>query len=595
MKLLSKIVTASWCLTASILAFADTPTTPDTSSWVCEFCPFAEGYRADYNAGVSYVSDDAAAFGDANGYNEKGAYLNLDGRGSIVGQDYQARWKVEDLGIDSRHVSLSGGNQGRYDYYVDYRQLPQHRFDTTEAIFRQTAQDTLSLPSGWIRAPLTSGFTALNDSLQSRNISSERRMFAIGGAWLPSDQLRMSVDYRRTENDGLKITGGSYFTQSSLLPAPFDYTTDEATVDLRYTTHRGFASFTYFAAYFENDSPALRWESPFTTAEGAETGQLAQAPDNSFQQISIAGNYHFTTLNTVFGFSAASGRIKQDSLLLPYTSNLLLGTAALPRDRLNGEIESSNIALTLTSRPFDKTRLRLAYRLDDRDNKTPVDLYERVLADTFNSGAPESNLPYSFRKARLSLSGSFRLLPTTTISAGFDRDANDRDFQEVAEQTEDNSWAMLRWRPNSIFDIRVKAGTAERDIDRYDESVAVSLGQNPLLRKYNLAYRFRQFAEFTIAGSLPESPVSLTLSALYANDDYTQSKLGMLESDDLRFAVDLSYAFSDDRFFYLHGGYETIESDQVGSEQFATADWAARNTDSFFIRVSPTYKTFHHR
>ncbi|MEQ9564089.1 MAG: hypothetical protein RLN69_16330, partial [Woeseiaceae bacterium] len=49
----------------------------DTSDWKCKLCPFEEGYRADYEAGATYVSDDSARFGNATGYDEKGGYLNL--------------------------------------------------------------------------------------------------------------------------------------------------------------------------------------------------------------------------------------------------------------------------------------------------------------------------------------------------------------------------------------------------------------------------------------------------------------------------------------------------------------------------------------
>jgi hypothetical protein len=168
------------------------------------------------------------------------------------------------------------------------------------------------------------------------------------------------------------------------------------------------------------------------------------------------------------------------------------------------------------------------------------------------------------------------------VSAGFDRIEYDRDFQEVAEQTETGGWGMLRWKPNDYLDIRAKGGATEREIDRYDETVAVSLGQNPLLRKYHLAYRYRRFGELTLAAALPEKPVSLTVTAMYADDEYTQSRLGITDGDDLRVAGDLSFALADNRYLYLHGGYENIESDQLGSEQFATADWSARNTDRFY-------------
>jgi MtrB/PioB family decaheme-associated outer membrane protein len=569
-------------VTSVAIASAALAQQPDTSSWVCEYCPFADGYRADYEAGTSYVTGDAAHFGDAGGYNEQGAYLNLDGSGSYASENYQAQWLAEDLGLDSRYLSVSGGNQGSYGYRIAYRELPRHRFDTTQTIFQQASPDSLSLPPGWVRSPVTGGFSALGASLVDRDISSERRVLELGGRYLPSDRFRVSASYRRQERDGLRIAGGSYFTQSSLLPAPFDHATDEAELGLRYSGGQGYLKLAYLGSFFQNENLALRWETPFTSAVGAETGAQAQSPDNSFQQISLAGNYRVHRYDTVFGLNLARGRLEQDDSLLPYTSNPLLTTSPLPRQRLDGRVDTSNVALTMSTRPFDKARIRLAYRLDDRDNRTSVDAWARVITDTFNSGDVETNVPYSFRKTRFNALGSYQLRRNVRVSAGFDRIEYDRDFQEVAEQTETGGWGMLRWKPNDYLDIRAKGGATEREIDRYDETVAVSLGQNPLLRKYHLAYRYRRFGELTLAAALPEKPVSLTVTAMYADDEYTQSRLGITDGDDLRVAGDLSFALTDNRYLYLHGGYENIESDQLGSEQFATADWSARNTDRFY-------------
>ena len=578
----STFVTTCLGVTAVALAQLASAEQPDTSSWVCEYCPFADGYRASYEAGTSYVTEDAAHFGDASGYNEKGAYLNLDGAGAYASENYQARWAAEDLGLDSRYLSVTGGNQGTYDYRLAYREVPRHRFDTTQTIFQQTAANDLSLPAGWIRSPLTSGFTELGTGLVDRNVSSERRILELGGRYLPSDRFRVSASYQRHERDGLRIAGGSYFTQSSLLPMPFDYATDEAELGLRYAGEQGYLKLAYLGSFFRNENLALRWQTPFTSSVGAETGAQAQSPDNSFQQVSLAGNYRVDWYDTVFGLNLARGRLEQDHSLLPYTSNPLLATSPLPRQELDGRVDTTNVAVTMSSRPFDKARIKVAYRLDDRDNQTSIDDWTRVITDTFNSGDVESNVPYSFRKARVNALGSYQVFRGLRVSAGFDRTEYDRDFQEVAEQTETGGWGMLRWKLNGYLDIRAKGGATEREIDRYDDSVAVSLGQNPLLRKYHLAYRYRRFGELTLAAALPEKPVSLTVTALYADDEYTQSRLGITDGDDLRVAGDLSFALTENRHLYLHGGYENIESDQLGSEQFASPDWSARNTDRFY-------------
>lgn len=565
-----------------VVATAAVAQAPDTSSWVCEYCPFEEGHRGEYEAGVSYVSDDAARFGDARGYEEQGAYPEFDGEGSYVADGQQLRWLVEDLGLDSRHLAISGSDQGHYDYSIDFRQLPQHLFDTTRTVFSQGSDAALSLPANWVRAPTTQGFTSLEADLSGRDISSRRRVLEIAGGYLPLDRLRLSASYRRQEREGLDIRGGSYFTQSALLPAPFEYSTDEAELSIRYAMDGAAVRLGYFGSFFQNENLATRWQTPFTSAPGAEEGAIAQSPDNSFQQLSLSGFWSTAAADTVLSFNAASGRLSQDDVLLPYTGNSSLTTEPLPRSRLDGAVDTTNLALTLKSRPFDRLRVKVAYRFDDRDNGTSIDSWSRVIVDTFNSGEMEDNTPYSFRKTRVSASGRYELFDSVQVSGGVDRTEKDRDFQEVAEQTEDSGWGMLRWRPNGYLDLRVRGGSSERDIDRYAEDVAIGLGQNPLLRKYNLAYRFRRFGELTVAATVPDKPVSLSLSALYAEDEYSQSRLGLTDSKDLRIAGDLSFPLADNRYFYLHGAYESIESDQLGSEAFATADWSASNNDRFY-------------
>ena len=132
-----------------------------------------------------------------------------------------------------------------------------------------------------------------------------------------------------------------------------------------------------------------------------------------------------------------------------------------------------------------------------------------------------------------------------------------------------------------MIGIDVKGGTAKRDVNRYNETVAIAFGQNPLLRKYNLAYRYREFAELNLTASLPNAPVSLTLSAAVTDDSYTQSQLGLTSGDESRLAADLSWAVSDRASLYLNGGVESMEYVQLGSESFATSDWRAAGEDEF--------------
>lgn len=555
---------------------------PDTSEWKCERCPFATGYQADVAAGGSYVSEDAATFGDATGYDEKGAYANVDGTGHYATGNNRLGWLIEDLGLDSRVVEIDGAHAGTFDYRLSYRQLPRHRFDTTSTIFTRASDNLLTLPSAWTFAGTTSGLTDLASSLFSQDIESERRTLELGGRYLPTAGFRLFANYQRQERDGTNILGGSYFTNSSLLPHRFDYQTDQVDAGIRYDAERGYLKLAYYGSFFDDKFDAARWENPFTTAPGAEQSALAEAPDNDFQQLILTGSYRVATFDTNIAFSAAMGRGKQNESLLPYTTNPNLVTAPLPASTLDAEIDTTNLALTVVSRPFPQARVKFAIRYDERDNKTSQLAWTRVIADSFVSGESELNVPYGFERLRMNLSADYELSETLRVSAGYDFTDLDRDFQEVAEQTEDTGWGRVQWRPNEYLDINARGGVSKREIDGYDETIAAGLDQNPLLRKYNLAYRYRQFGELSASASLPELPITFGAQASYADDSYSSSPLGLTDSEELRLAVDVNWSVSDKASVYLTGGFDDIDTRQAGSATFSTPDWQAGYSDEFY-------------
>lgn len=580
-------VTPIFIAAATGLAAAAEAQVVDTSEWVCEFCPFEDGSRGDYQIGASSVSDDSAYLGNASGYDEEGVYANLDGEGSATGEKHRLRWVLEDLALDSRFAALEGSRPGSFDYRLAYRELPYRRFDTTSSVFAQPAGDTLSLPGGWDPQPTTTAMAdQIDAALRPRDIESDRSIFDIGGRYLAGG-FSVSADYRRQENEGTRSFGGSAFTNAALLPMPFDYVTDEVDIDLRYAMSSGmgsgFVSLGWYLSDFKNDNTALNWDHPFGAAAVTEPASyaLAQAPDNQYSRVSVAAGYAFPDIATTVSLSAAFGQIEQDAEFLAYTVNPDVGAEPLPRNSLDGEIDTTSYAFAVTSRPIDKTRLRLSYRYDERDNKTARDVWNRVIVDSLLSGSPEQNVPYSFERSRLKLSGDYDLLDSLRLSAGYERKDIDRDFQEVAEQTEDTTWAKLRWRPVQAFELDLRGGGSKRDIDSYNETFVMAFGQNPLMRKYHLAYRERRFGELTASWSPPEASVSMTFAASYADDDYAQSALGLVEAEESAYTLDLGWLISEKSTAYVNVGIETIESEQIGSASFAAPDWVAENEDGF--------------
>lgn len=572
--------TLSTAVAAALVAPAASIAQVDTSNWKCEYCPFEDGARAVYDAGGDYVSEDAVRFGNGTGYDEKGGYADLGGEGTYTNKATRVSWYAEDLGLKSRVLEFSAGRPGSFGIDLNYRELPYRRFGSTSTVFANSG-DALTLPAGWVSAGTTGGFTALNASLTPQNIETDRQILEFGADYLASSRVKLFADYRRQQRDGVSIMSGSGFTQAAFLPRPIDDYTDQFNAGVQFGSGSFNMTLGYFGSFYRNEVDSLTWDNPFTAGPGGDRGRLAVEPDNDFQQFSLAAVYRATAFDTVIAFSAAVGRGEQNADLLPYTINPLLVTPALPVASLDGQVDTSNYGLTITSRPHERVGIKLAYRYDERDNQTPLSAWSRVITDTLPSGAAENNIPYSFERSRLNLSGTLRIFDSLSILGGYDRTELDRDFQEVASQIEDAGWGKLRWRPTPYLEATFKGGASQRDPEDYDTDVGLLFGQNPLMRKYNLAYRYREFAEVSLSASLAERPLSVGMTYLYADDSYSDSALGLTESTEERFAVDFSWAISDRSSLYLTAGGDTIDALQLASETFAGPDWAASHDDSF--------------
>ena len=575
-----RIVIRTLAAPALLLAGGTALAQVDTSDWACDACPFDEGYRADIEAGATNVSDDAARFGNYTGYDEKGTYPDLDGEGRYNGDGYRLDYTMDDMGHDARAFDLSVGSDGLFEVNVGYREIPFRRFDTTRTIFTQPTSDSHALPSGWVAAGTTGAMTALSSSLQNRHIGSDRQVIDVGGFYDPRNAFRFFADFQRQTKDGIDITSGGSYWQAAHLPRFIDYETDTVDAGVQYLTDTFSLTVAWYGSFFTNRNPGLTWETPFTATPDTSMLRMAQQPDNEFQQVSLSGKYLVPTWDTVIAFLAATGQGKQNEALLPYTINPGI-SATLPRSSLDGKVDTFNYALTVTSRPRDKLRVRFRYSYDERDNKTPVTNWSRVIVDFIDSGQPEPNLPYSYDRGHATTSAEYAILDNLRISGGYEYRKVNRDLQEVAEQTTNEGWGQVRWQPAAWLDLRAKGGAATRGVDRYDTDVAVSLGQNPLMRKYNLAYRYREYGEI-VASLMPlESPLSLSASVLFADDDYKDSLVGLNGSEEFRATVDLSWAVSDAAAVYLVYGRDSIDAHQTGAEQSGFWDWSAFHEDRF--------------
>lgn len=558
------------------LATAAADETPDTSEWQCRFCPLPQGYQSDWSLGAAYVSEDAYTFGNYSGYDGDGAALLAAGQ-LRRWTDAGGYWQIlgQDLGLDAREVALDWYQPG-LRIALTYDELPRRKHGESVSPFR--GLDLLGLPADWVRAGATSGMTALADQIAPVPLGYDRRTLGLALALQPQPHWQYELQYRREERDGRRSRGGSFISQVTLLPEPFDYTTSQIDASLSYTADRGHLQLAYYGSFFDSQLRSVSWDNPFTPlVPGAVQGRIAAAPSNEAHQLRLSGTLTLQE-NTRLSAVASLGRASQNEVFVPYTVNPELDQPSLPVGSPDASVDLKKFSLRLSSRPISRLRLRADLDVDDRDNRSRRYDFAAVESDLYVAGI-RRNVPYSFTRNRARVRGDYRLDRQLQVSAAAHRYEIDRDFQEVATTKDQGGWigAVFR-RQDDLTSLSVKLGQSERTGSDYRQPDDPVTGQNPLLRKYNLADRDRDFAEAVLSAA-PVERVNISIGLATSDEDYTDSPLGLLSSESGRVHFDSSIAVGESASVSLSAGREWLRSLQAGSAGFSIPDWFATTDD----------------
>jgi MtrB/PioB family decaheme-associated outer membrane protein len=570
---------------ASGVRAEETPA-PDTSAWACSKCTFAKGYTAEAELGAGYLDESSAKFGDATGLDEDGVYVVANATGGVALESgYNLDYELLDLGLDSRSVGLTGGKQGSYDFGLSYDRIPHRLSDTGETIFGGVDSDQLSLPGGWVRAGSTAGFTALNSSLRDVEVGFDRDRYRANARYLLGDKWTFGLDYRRDERSGTRPRFGSFGSVSTEMLRPIDDSTDRITADVRYQGKNWFAQVGYFASIYDTKVPGFQFDNPFNAfVTGGNQGQMTLEPDNFYSEVAASAGWYGLPGNTTVTLSAAMGQSTQDESFVGYTLNPNVGVDALPLNNLDGDISVTRADLTVSAKPLDRLRLRGAASYDERDNDSRQAAFTSIVhTDLFPVAEDRVNAIYGYERTRLNGTADFDVYDDLTVGVGGEWRTLDRTGSAVEVSSEEvlDGYGRVQWRPSGYLGIVLKGGAEEREPDRYDVDVAVANGQNPLMRKFNQAYRYRSYGELVGNVAIGSLPLALGVNVHYGDDSYMQSALGLVSGLDRRYGADLNWTVNEKISAYAAAGREKINARSKGSSVFAAPDWTGNVQDDF--------------
>jgi len=578
--------------------------------------------KKEVTIGAYYLDDDSFRYGKYSGLTDKGGYALVDfklEKRPDPKSDDTTRWRFQGwrLGLDSRRVEFDYHQQGKQRFKVDYREIPNHRFDDGLTPFRQQAPGVWNLPTGWELDPhktTTGSFLTLQESLVDLSVDTKRRRLDLAYDRKLSSAWNMEIDFRHETRKGERTLGSIFGwtfanPRSVILPAPVDQNTDTLEAMFAYRSTRLQFGLGFYASFFSNDEETLAFQNPYghltswaeSVAFPGSQGRIALEPDNSYIQFKAHGGVH---LNSTTRLAAAFsyGQMEQDDTLLPYSINPdLVVHTPLPRASADAKINTTMINLRLTSQLVRHLGLAVNYHYDDRDNKTPREIYPYIGADSqdqrdFEDG--QINRPYSYTRSKADAVLTYRFAGVVRFKAGFEYSDYSRDFQEVEDSDETTWLGGISFRGWNMALLKFDYRNSSRDVSEYVANAPLinsfpgntiepdEFQNHPLLRKYYLTERDRD--EYRVRADLfPSEQFNVGFAGSYSKDDYEAGFFGLNEAKIRTWTIDAGWHPQEHialTGFYTNEEYDASQSSRSiqnnNSPGDPENDWFADTGDS---------------
>lgn len=570
-----------WLLALPIIALASAPgntsSSVDTTRWLCHYCPAPQrGFNGQlWSAlGSGGVVSPLTPLPWVDLGNQLQLWLTADYERTYA-DEFRLRFNAVQLGLDSSLLELYADQPGEYDVQLNYQtfhSLPERGGRT---VFSADHADTLRLPTSWVPAGRTADMAELASSRKLTPQQDHRRL-SLRFRVQPAHAWSIDMKYQRHARDGQRWSSGSFLTQSSYLPNPLDEFSDQITVSARRQAPHWGTEVRYLGSQFRNNLSAVRWQNPFhAMAAGAEFGQKASAPDNQSHQLTLSG-YFLSGAKLALNTALSTAKQRQDAQLLPATINPHL-LVALPRPSANAEVRLWHALFRLNYRPTRSLRFKLEYRGMDRDNQTLNSTFPIVQADLYADGLRHPN-DDSLRTQVIKAEADYRVLRTGKWRLGWQQQHQERLDAQRERSQDDQIWTRLQLRAGSKAHLSAQLSNSRRTGSGFVITPEDALQENPLLRSFHLADRER--TESTLRLQMrPWEGLQLGLQARYQDTDYTHTRIGLSESEQMRLSGDLSLILTDS--WQFSGFVASAENSvaQNGSARFGLPDWHARSKD----------------
>jgi len=543
-------------------------------NWQCQYCPVQPTWNSEISVNMGLLSDDVYHFSNYSGFEDNQIFLS--GNINYLKDDGEY-WinEFKNVGTDAIQLSSRYGVQGVYGIEINLQSIPIRPFDNLVTPFENPGSNVLRLNDNWDRSNNSANFDDLTQFTNFK-LGSDWDQLGLKFSFIQDSHFDYKFDYTRIEKKGIIGSSANQLFQATFIPLPVNSDTEEFSARVNYLNEEWFASLGVRFSSFENNINSVTYANPFSPlGSGASVSTLSTAPDNQAFYVNFNARYSYMPRSFVKIYYSY-GQLTQNDDFLPFTTNSAL-LEPLPQASLGGEIITQNVSLKMNYWFNKKWSLRAKYNYRDRYNKTDLQIYRPILSDLFLSEAIV-NIPYDLTRKNDNIYLDWRVANRQLLSLGLENKKTERQFQTIRKTSDKIISAKYRASYGNQFQLQVRAEKASRSGSAAELIDLLSVDENPLLQRFNVADRDNKKLSFMFT-YIPSDTVSMILSSYYAEDDYDQTEIGLQYSWQNNINLDLSWHAMDNLDFSFFAEVEKIETDLGGSERFSGRDWLVHNKD----------------
>lgn len=540
----------------TLLAAAVALTFPAMGAWADEVQALISPDVAEVSVKLQNINRVNSLYREYYGLNNSGINGSVDA--NIVKRSDEGRWfrlEARDLGLSTQELKASVEQQGDWGVKLGYDQIPHYSPLTVNTAVTGIGSNNLQLPPNLWGA---------GSSFADQNWKTERTATSLSANKFIFDNLQASFSYKNEDKQGTRLmtSGGnkppglanSFFTGQYLNPEPINSKHQQFEASLEYFSKKFQLTGSYYGSFYKNNAGNALFVNPASTTAQAynstNMSPLSLAPDNHSQELSLSGGYNWTD-DTRGAFNVGKTFAVQDANFIA-PSQIIPTIAGKPavltsRSNLGGKLETTNAFASLTSKVTKDLSVVASWAYEDRNDKTPKDIY--LVDYTHGNGVTAyTNNPESMTTNRGKLEGTYRLAGGYRITAGYDYDEKKYKGMEeegFREKTKEDTYRVaLRKMLSEKLNGSVTFSHSDRSGS--DWGSTPSIYGDHWVAPTQFADRQRDRAKFMVDWS-PVEQMNLQFAYENSRDDYTSraNNMGLNKGKSDLYSVDASYQINE--------------------------------------------------